>query len=499
VKEVVERECKWEVDEHFVLPRVDDIVPGGEVEESTVELTTAYFDTADRDLQAHGLLLRRREGDDDTGWQLKLPDANGRTEIHYPLSETLPSDLRALLTGVSLDKQLGNVATIHTTRKRYRITDPGSHQIVAEMADDNVCASVNGGTGEPIRWREIEVELGPGVDEVPRTLARRLASAGAKPSCYPSKLARVAAVSSTETRPAHRGKAEEALARYMDAQIEQIFLGDVGLRRGQGPIHDTRVAIRRLRSTLRVFGKLLDRSAIEGVEDELKWFAGTLGEVRDCQVQRRRFATALNELPPELVLGPVASTIDIELRSIEQQAREAVSVAMASPRYLDILKTLRRWSSHPPIGQPVTTKALYKRPRRAARKPDRRLAAGIAAGDDALLHRARKAAKRARYAAELVEPLHTGKWVAKAVRHFEKIQTVLGDLQDSVVARSTLLRLARKAGTTPGENGFTYGLLYANELRRADAARRAVRDLARQAGRPGRDRHSAPKSDRPID
>jgi hypothetical protein len=303
--EVLERERKWEVDDDFVLPSLDDVVPGGEVEHSTIELTSAYFDTADRDLSAHGLLLRRREGDDDAGWQLKMPDSNGRIEIRYPLADTMPSDLSVLLTGVSLGKPLVNVATIHTTRKRSRITDPTSRQLVAEIADDHVCATVDGGTGEPIRW-QVEVELGPAADEVPRMLAKRLASAGAKPSRYPSKLARVAAVSSTEDRPAHAGKAEEALARYMHAQIEQIFAGDVGLRRGQDPIHDTRVAIRRLRSTLRVFGTLLERSAIEGVEEELRWFATLIGAVRDCQVQRRRFTTALNELPAELVAWPCA-------------------------------------------------------------------------------------------------------------------------------------------------------------------------------------------------
>jgi CHAD domain-containing protein len=477
--EVLERERKWEVDDDFVLPSLDDIVPGGEVEHSTIELTSAYFDTADRDLSAHGLLLRRREGDDDAGWQLKMPDSNGRIEIRYPLADTMPSDLSALLTGVSLGKQLVNVATIHTTRKRSRITDPTSHQLVAEIADDHVCATVDeGGTGEPIRWREVEVELGPAADEVPRNLAKRLASAGAKPSRYPSKLARVAAVSSTEDRPAHAGKAEEALARYMHAQIEQIFQGDVGLRRGHDPIHDTRVAIRRLRSTLRVFGTLLDLSAIEGVEEELRWFATLIGAVRDCQVQRRRFTTALNELPAELVLGPVASRIDTELQSVEHPARDRVSDAMDSPRYLDILKTLRRWSTQPPIAAPVSAEALYKQVRRAKRKADRRLAAGIAAGDDALLHRARKAAKRARYAAELVEPLNKGKRVRNTIKHYEEIQTVLGELQDTVVARNTLLRLATKAGTTPGENGFTYGLLYANELRQGEAARREARHLA---------------------
>src|SRR3984893_9287201 len=387
--EVLERERKWEVDDDFVLPSLDDIIPGGEVQQSTIELTSAYFDTADRDLSAHGLLLRRREGDDDAGWQLKMPDANGRIEIRYPLADTMPSDLSALLTGVSLGEPLVNMATIHTTRKRSRITDPKNHQLVAEIADDHVCATVDGGTREPIRWREVEVELGPAADEVPRKLAKHLASAGAKPSRYPSKLARVAAVSSTEVRSAHAAKAEEVLGRYMSAQIEQIFQGDVGLRRGQDPIHDTRVAIRRLRSTLRVFGKLLERSAIEGVEEELRWFAGLIGAVRDCQVQRRRFTTALNELPAELVLGPVASRIDTELQSIERPARDRVSDAMDSPRYLDILKTLRRWSTQPPIAAPVSAEGLYKQMRRAKRKADRRLAAGIAAGDDALLHRGR--------------------------------------------------------------------------------------------------------------
>ena len=47
--EVLERERKWEVDDDFVLPSLDDIVSGGEVEHSAIELTSAYFDTADRD------------------------------------------------------------------------------------------------------------------------------------------------------------------------------------------------------------------------------------------------------------------------------------------------------------------------------------------------------------------------------------------------------------------------------------------------------------------
>ncbi|MBW8711598.1 MAG: CHAD domain-containing protein, partial [Mycobacterium sp.] len=253
-----------------------------------------------------------------------------------------------------------------------------------------------------------------------------------------------------------------------------IFDGDLALRRGSDPIHDTRVAIRRLRSTLRVFGKLLERS-VGGVDDELKWFAGLLGDVRDCQVQRRRFQEALAQLPAELVLGPVANRINTDLQSEQLQARSVVSEAMNSQRYLDLLATLQRWRTVPPLTEPPSLKAVTKRARRAERKADRRLAQAIDAGDDALLHRARKAAKRARYAAELRAPID--KRAKETAKHYKQFQRLLGDHQDSVVAMATLRRLAITAGTTAGENGFTYGLLLAREQQAAETARRRVQDL----------------------
>jgi CHAD domain-containing protein len=317
------------------------------------------------------------------------------------------------------------------------------------------------------------VELGPAARSLPRRLGDRLAEAGAQPCSYPSKLARIS--QSAPPQRAGGAPASRALSAYMTEQIDNVFEGDLGLRRGSDPIHDTRVAIRRLRSTLRVFGKLLDESAVGDVEDELKWFAGVLGEVRDCQVQRRRFQAALAELPPELVLGPVANRINTDLHSEQLQARERVTDAMNSQRYLSLLATLQRWRTDPPIATPPTVSALNKRARRAERKADRRLAEAIEAGEDALLHRARKAAKRARYAAELRVPVQ--KRAKKTVKHYKQIQRVLGDHQDGVVASGTLRRLALIAGTTAGENGFTYGLLYQREQQAAEDGRRRARDL----------------------
>lgn len=82
-------------------------------------------------------------------------------------------------------------------------------------------------------------------------------------------------------------QAVDPVVDYLISQIDQVGAGTVGLRNGDDPIHDTRVAIRRLRSMLRVFDKALDGAAIGDMDGELKWFAALLGEVRDCQVQLR--------------------------------------------------------------------------------------------------------------------------------------------------------------------------------------------------------------------
>ena len=73
MQEVLEREDKWDVGEQFELPDLGDIVVGGHVERDTVDLTSVYYDTPERDLEAHGILLRRRDGDDDGAGSSRHP------------------------------------------------------------------------------------------------------------------------------------------------------------------------------------------------------------------------------------------------------------------------------------------------------------------------------------------------------------------------------------------------------------------------------------------
>ncbi|UOT03862.1 CYTH and CHAD domain-containing protein [Rhodococcus opacus] len=485
-----EREDKYDVGADFAVPNLDDLVPpGGRLEEDTVNLDNEYFDTTDRDLLRQHVTLRRRSGDTDAGWQLKVPDRKARTEIRVPLTadDSVPGELATLVSGVALGKSVHPVASISTVRRRRRMLD-AEGILLTEVADDTVratAAAASAGDGAVASdWREVEVELGErGDGTLLRKIGKRLTRDDAHPSRYPSKLSRALHPNGPSPADDDSGAevVRELLTAYLDTQVQAIVGGDVWLRRGLDPVHATRVGIRRFRSTLRVFKKMLDPAARARLDEELSWYAGVLGEVRDRQVQRARFAAAVSDLPEELVLGPVAARIENDLLAEQLRYRAEVMATVDGDRYRAVLAALARWRTDPPLTEDATSGArvLKKAARKARRKADKRLAAALDDdGGDEALHRARKAAKRARYAGELTRGLVGKKKGKKRIAAYKKVQRVLGEHQDSVVALGTLRTLGARAGSTDGENGFTFGLLYGLELQ---AARRARDDVARLA------------------
>ena len=65
----------------------------------------------------------------------------------------------------------------------------------------------------------------------------------------------------------------------------------------------------------------------------------------------------------------------------------------------------------------------------------------------------------------------------------KKVQSVLGDQHDAVLARQAARDLGIGAHLA-GENAFTYGLLYERELRHAERRKRDARQVWRRAARP---------------
>jgi CHAD domain-containing protein len=462
-----ERELKFDVSPDWELPDPAGLgTPGATVQRETVRLETTYFDTAARDLLQHGLTLRRREGDSDVGWQLKVPSGSARNEIRLPPGErAVPTELREITLGVRGGAALKQVATLITERQAHRLLDEDG-QPLFEIVVDTVTAMQTRDVGVTKHWREVEIELLEGDERMLDRAARWLTKRGADPSLSRSKLAR--------TLDADPGKPRDAstlaglASEYLDAQAAAIVGGDIDLRRGRDAIHATRVATRRYRSVLRVLGALYDPGRAAALDAELAWYAGALGVVRDRQVLRRHLKAALAELPRELLLGPVAARLEQRLIAEQEEAREKLAAVLRSRRYYALLAELRTWRTEPPLAadEPVANIGIYLD--KAQRKVSRRIRhAPRGAGRDEGLHRARKAAKRARYLAELARP-ELGKQANKVRKEMKATQNRLGAHQDSVVAAEFLRRMGAAAGAT-GENGFTYGLLYARELSRAQS------------------------------
>jgi CHAD domain-containing protein len=140
-----------------------------------------------------------------------------------------------------------------------------------------------------------------------------------------------------------------------------------------------------------------------------------------------------------------------------------------------LLTESRRWVTDAPFTPAAKDKSAQLRAAVGAadRKVTKHLAAGLApGGGDVELHKARKAGKRARYAAELARPVLGKKKAKNSIRGYQELQDILGEHQDGVVAADLLRRIAAGTAGHPDENGFTYGLLYARELDRAQHSHR---------------------------
>ncbi|MER8043005.1 CYTH and CHAD domain-containing protein [Streptomyces sp. NPDC094032] len=491
-----EIERKYEADGGTVLPDLTRAAGVAAVtDEGVTELDAVYYDTADLRLAAAALTLRRRTGGADAGWHLKFPVATGiRDEIRAPLSETLPGSLAGLVRSRVRDEPVRPVVRLRSRRDvRLLIAKDGTP--LAELSVDTVHAERLDGPGEAA-WTEIEVELADDADPaVLDAVGRRLEKAGIRPSTAPSKLARALAETGAPAptappTPGTPGTAGHAVLAYLRAQRDALVALDPAVRRGlPDAVHQMRIASRRLRGALRTYGKVLDRTVTDPVGAELRWLAGELGAARDEEVLTARLAARLDELPDTLLLGPARARLRLRGAARAEDAGRAVLAALDSARHLALLDALDALLADPPLRQ-AAARPADEVLARAARKDLDRLAGRIARAlaldpghaRDLALHDARKAAKRARYAGEAARPV-LGKPAERLATRMKSVQTLLGDHQDGVVARTALREIAAEADAA-GESAFTWGLLYGHEEAAAAERERELPGLWEWAAAP---------------
>ncbi|MFJ8104596.1 CHAD domain-containing protein [Streptomyces sp. NPDC096132] len=482
-----EIERKYESDDSG-LPDLTGVAGVASVlDKGTADLDATYYDTSDLRLASASITLRRRTGGSDAGWHLKLPVGPGtRDEIRAPLSDTVPDELAGLVRSRVREGQLVAVVRLRSARDVRDLVDADG-RLLAEASVDTVRAQrLFGGEGSA-QWSEIEVELADGGDPaLLDKVEKRLRKAGVRPSKSASKLARaLAETKGGHPRPKDKGPAKPVTAgdhvlAYVRAQRDAIVELDPAVRQdAEESVHDMRVATRRLRSTFRSFRKILDREVTDPIGAELKWLAGELGVGRDHEVLAERLGAALDDLPSTLVDGPIHERLRTWAKAGERGSRRRLLGVLDSGRYLALLDTLDAVVADPPL-----RKAASKKPKKVLAKAVRKDFGKVAAlieeaveqppgsDRDLALHEARKKAKRTRYAAEAAGPA-LGRPAKDLVKSMKSLQSLLGDHQDSVMARTTLRELSAVAHAA-GENTFTYGVLHAREERRAERVEETV-------------------------
>lgn len=245
-------------------------------------------------------------------------------------------------------------------------------------------------------------------------------------------------------------------------------------------VHQIRVAIRRLRSLLKVFRSACDGAALREFDAGLKALATLLGPARDWDVwlggQGAELAAALPEeprLPPLLAAaGKAREAAYAALRP----ALEGAPLRRLAWQAVALIET-RPWRDEPdPEAEARRAEGL---PDFAARVLDRRwrriaeAGAEIEALPDAEFHALRIEAKRLRYAAELFAPLWGRRKAKRFLARLADVQEEFGLANDAVVARALMARLAAGRPALAWASGAAEGWALARARRVRRRAQRA--------------------------
>ena len=248
-------------------------------------------------------------------------------------------------------------------------------------------------------------------------------------------------------------------------------------------VHDFRVALRRLRTVVRIVRDMHGRKRMRKIGEDLKRYADATGALRDEEVLRETL-TALEVTPRTRQ----ALAQWMERRRRQELSRRSGVVTLlredgSAPRALvrppmplqaSLADTLARLEKRLARGgADVSALDLALASMSRARRDVREHAAATPADAEAM-HTLRIRFKRLRYTAELFAPVLAD--AAAAVRGATKMQKRLGELHDLDEA---LLRVSRAWGLSPRHRATVLAALRAW---RGRAAERARTDVAAEIG-----------------
>lgn len=235
---------------------------------------------------------------------------------------------------------------------------------------------------------------------------------------------------------------------YAADQVRVLLEGEAAVRSdAPDAVHRSRVAARRLRSTLRTYSGVFRRGLVPGLRDELRWLGEELGAPRDAEVLRDRLleeVATLCEQDRELL----APRIEHALTASHDAAHAELVAAMRTKRYRRLQVALGGAVRDSRLRRSAGGPARLLLPAMFERAVDRVASlaehAATRPSDLTRWHEVRKAAKAARYGAELLKPVF-GEGAERSRAEWEAVTEALGAVQDAVVAQRVIGELGLQA------------------------------------------------------
>ena len=265
---------------------------------------------------------------------------------------------------------------------------------------------------------------------------------------------------------------DEAARRLLASRLADVRAYEevLGAHPAEDPVHDMRVATRRLRAALQVFDR---QGTLAPLEREVKRLQDALGEVRDLHVQDAWLAQAARGRRGSVRAGLAVLRAHQSRRVAEGEAQLQKALTRwqrrTVPRLREAAQVLRDGGRY---GGPRSRRHLGKSLRRVAR----RLRAHEGSADALSAHRLRIAVKRLRYEAEVLRPGLRRKMTA-LLEALVPLQEGLGDLHDVDVRLEWLGQLAARG--TPAQREAARALLAEAQEQRRRCAGETAREVQR--------------------
>lgn len=244
----------------------------------------------------------------------------------------------------------------------------------------------------------------------------------------------------------------EAGRKVLLEQFIQMLKNEAGSRTGEDieSIHDMRVAIRRIRSALRLLSPYYKRGTVRHFSRELRQIGWTLGEVRDLDVLIENLQVYLKSTKRSQQTRLRAAIAELDAQ--RAGARTELNDLLDSRAYRRFVKAFSDFLTTPEsaVKQPDGSGIVPKQVRLVLPGLIYDRVAAVRAYNDVLdqadimtLHALRIEFKRLRYTVSLFEEV-LGPQIGEFITEIKSLQDNLGNMNDVTSARARLQNLSEE-------------------------------------------------------